>query len=406
MAKKLIVNCGTCDARSVSEETLCAYESVSIHAGEVMVTPETKLLLNRYNVTMDCGSVRELDKDTKLKQINGKAQIKSTDQVAGTVYLSVNGTLEIGPDTQKVLESYVAIEVNGQVTYPESMTGHLGMLQVNGETVAYPDVAIVLRRSAVIDRTFALRAKERLYWSAKRMVMVDPKLDTAALAAKGATFSSKEVILTESMVEALVDRIDENAELIIVPDGTSVILDDLELDEFTVKKYGTRLYVTGQLRIAGDDAGQLEQLEYLNVRGDVLVSEKLKGLLMEKATEIGGKVKLRKGRYLSDKRSLRISKKLLEQEPDGLHVMDCVEVTLDADIPTELILERLTICDCVEVHCTPEQESVLGMVCQDVVSIETQKDETEGGNMFQDFFGTGGQETADATVINAGSYVL
>ncbi len=191
MAKKMIINCGDCDARNVSEETLAAYERIVINAGTVLVTPEAKNLLNRYAVTMNCGDVLELEKDVKLSQVNGSTKIKSSDMVPCRTYLIVNGSLEIGPNTEKVLQQYAGISVNGSVTCPESMGSYLNMLSVNGSTVCYPDEAVVLKRNAVIDKTFVLRAKKKLYWSAKRMIMVDPELDTEALAAKGATFSTK-----------------------------------------------------------------------------------------------------------------------------------------------------------------------------------------------------------------------
>lgn len=407
MAKKMIVNCGMCDTRSVSEDTLAAYESICINSGTVIVTPESAALLNRYAVTMDCGKVLELEQDVKLSSVNGSAQIKSTDIVPGRTYLDVNGSLEIGPGTEKVLEQYVGISVNGSVTYPESMSGAVSKLSVNGSTICYPDDAIVLKRNAVIDRTFALRAKNKLYWSAKRMVMVDPNLDTAALAAKGATFSAKEVILAESKVEDLIDRIDEKAEIVIVPDGTSVVLDDLELTELTVKKYGTRLYVVGDVKIRKEAGKALAQLEYLNIRGKALVPDELKEQLVETAEAITGDIKVMRGRYLNDKISVRISKWMLEQEAEGLNVSDCVTVKIDGDIPNELILERLSISDCVTVECTPEQEAALAMVCEDVVTVgEDGGDGDMGiGDMIKGVLG-GAKEFLDTKIVNAGDYVL
>ena len=270
MAKKMIINCGDCDARNVSEETLAAYESIVINAGTVLVTPESKNLLNRYAVTMNCGDVLELEKDVKLSSINGSAQIKSTDVVPVRTYLDINGSLDIGPNTEKVLQQYVGISVNGTVTYPESMGGFLSGLSVNGSTVCYPDDAIVLKRNAVIDKVFALRAKNKRYWSAKRMIMVDPELNAAALAAKGATFSTKEVILAQSKVEDLIGLIDETAEIIIVPDCTSVIRDDVELDDALIRKCGTKLYILGDLRIpkeAGETLAWLYTNEESRIRG-------------------------------------------------------------------------------------------------------------------------------------------
>lgn len=407
MAKKMIINCGDCDARNVSEETLAAYESIIINAGTVLVTPEAKNLLNRYAVTMNCGDVLELEKDVKLSQVNGSAQIRSSDMVPGRTYLVVNGSLEIGPNTEKVLQQYAGISVNGSVTCPESMGSYLNMLSVNGSTVCYPDEAVVLKRNAVIDKTFVLRAKKKLYWSAKRMIMVDPELDAAALAAKGATFSTKEVILAQSKVEALIDLIDEQAEIVIVPDGTAVIRDDVELDDTVLRKYGTKLYIAGDLRVPKEGEDALSRLEYLNVHGDVSVTEAMKGLLLEKATQISGDIRIIRGRAIQDKMSVRISQWMLEQEPDGISVVDCMKVRLDEDIPNQLILERLSVRDCMNVECTPEQESALGAVCEDVMKIGQGGEESDLGigDILKAVLG-GAKELLDTKVINAGDYVL
>ena len=429
MAKKLLINCGDCDARNVAEETLAVYEAVTVNCGSVLVTPESKNLLNRFGVTLNCGDILELEKDVKLTKINGSHEIKSSDAPEGRTYLKVNGSLEIGPGTQEILKQYVGIHVNGKATYPESLSGCLSMMTVNGATICYPDEAIVLKANAVIDRLFALRAKEKLYWSSKRMIMVDGKLDAALLEKKGATFSTKEVILAESKVEDLIGLVDEKAEIIIVPDGTAVITDDVELDSLTLKKYGTKLYIVGDLKVVNDGEDVLSKLDYLNVRGDASVVAELRSKLMEAITEIGGDVNIirkPKGRILGDKMSLRISRWLLEQEPEGIHVEDCMKLTLDEDIPSGLILEKLSICDCMEVKCSPEQEAAVAAIAEDVMAIgglgkmikETVSSAQEaGGDMgLGDMLGGIGDTVKGALgmakdalttkVINAGDYVL
>ncbi len=391
---KMKVNCDVCDARNVSEETLKTYEKIKINCDLMLVTPEAKNLLNRYAVNLNCDNVMELTGEVQLRSVNGAAQIKATDVTASKIYLQVNGSLEIGPGTEKVLEQYVGIQVNGAVTYPESISAFLGKLSVNGVSCCYPDDAIVLKRNTVIDRTFALRAKARHYWSAGRMVMVDPLLDGEALVKKGATFSAKEVILAESKVESLLEAIDEETQITIVPDGTRVILDDVELNEATVKRYGRKLYVVGDVDVPEEGGQALEQVEYLHIRGDVRTARRWKDLLLEKG-EIQGAVKIRKGRCITDCPSVRVSKWMLEEESEGLQVEDCVEVSLDEDIPGKLIMDRLTICDCVRVKCTREQESALALICQDVVQIGMGE-------------AAAGEETvqADTRVVNADQYVL
>lgn len=407
MAKKMMINCGSCDARNVAEETLQAYECITINSGSVIVTPESKNLLNRYGVTLNCGNVLELEKDVKLSSVNGSTQIKSTDLIPARTYLQVNGSLEIGPDTQKVLEQYVGIQVNGSVTYPESISSFLNNLQINGSTICYPDEAIVLKRSAVIDKLFALRAKEKLYWSAKRMIMVDSQLDAALLEKKGATFSTKEVIIAESKVESLIGLIDEKAEITIVPDGTAVITDDVELNDLTVKKQGTKLYIIGDVEIPKEAKDALAQVEYLYVLGDASVAGPLKELFAEKLTHISGDINVLRGRSISDKMTVRITRKMLEEEVDGISVSDCMKAKVDPDVPRELILERLEISDCMNVECTPEQEDALSMVCSDVMKIGSgeEDDEMGIGNMIKGALNMG-KEALNTKVINAGDYVL
>lgn len=410
MAKKMIINCSSCDARKVTEETLAAYETVVINAATILVSPTTKELLNRYGVVMNCSSVTEVEADVEVSSINGSAEIKSTDAVTGRRYLTVNGSLTIGPDTQKVLDQYVGICVNGSVSCPESLSAYLGKIKVNGSTICYPDDAILLKRNAVIDRLFALRAKNRLYWSAKRMIMVDPQLDAAVLEKKGATFATKEVIIAESKVESMIGLIDEKAEITIVPDGTAVVLDDVELNGMTLKKYGTKLYIIGDLKVKEEAAPLLEQIEYLNIRGDASVAEDLKNRLVGVITEISGEVKLLKkpkGRHIEDKLSLKLSKWLVEQELEGISVSDCLNVTLDADISNDLILEKLSFSDCMKIKCSAEQEAAVAAVSQDVMTIgEGGGDEDMGiGDIIKGAFG-GAKELLNTKMVNTSDYVM
>lgn len=408
MAKKMVINCATCDARKVTEETLAAYESVVINAATVLVSPEGKELLNRYGVTMNCANVFELPSDVEVCTVNGSHRIESGDAIGGKKYLFVNGSVTIGPDTQQVLEQYVGITVNGSLTCPESVSASLGKILVNGSTTCYPDGAIILKRSAVIDKLFALRAKESLYWSSKRMIMVDPLLEPAKLVAKGCTFSAQEIIIAESKVEEMIGLIDEKAEIIIVPDGTAVITDDVELEDLTVKKYGTMLYILGDLTVAADSASSLEKLEYLNVRGDAKVTAEQKDLLMEKLTDISGQVvvpKPRKGRVISEKMSMRVTKWLLEHELDGLRLEECVNVKIDEDVPKDLILERLSISEAVSVKCSPEQEDAVAAICEEVVSIGQGEDEMGVGDMIKGAFGMA-KDMLNTKMVNAADYVL
>lgn len=400
MAKKLTINCASCDTRKVTEEKLAAYEEVTINAALVLSSAESRAIMDRYPVTMNCAKVLDVEGDVQVSTINGHAAIKSTDVPTGERrYLIVNGSLEIGPDTRSVLEGYVGILVNGSATYPESVNGCLGMLTINGSTLCYPDGAIVLKKDAVIDRTFALRAKNSLYWSAKRMIVVDPKLDVEVLKQKGATFSTKEAIIAESKVEQMAELLDERTEIVVVPDGTAVILDDVTLNAGIVKKYGTKLYILGGLTIEKEGENALESLEYLTVHGDVSVPQGLKEMLQEKDGEITGDVRvIRHSKVLRDKVKARISAWMLEREKDGLLVMDCAEVQIDPDVTLELITEKLSIRDCATVVCTEEQEAAVNSICEGVADVGPQEGENGLGGMIRDMI--------NGSTINAADYVM
>lgn len=409
MAKNLIVNCATCDARTMQEENYAHYETIVINSAALLTSPDGKAVMSKLPVTLNCANVLEVARDVHLRAINGKHEIHDSDAVSPTpFYLVVNGVLTIHPHTQKQLEHCVGITVNGTLTCPESMYATLANVNVNGATTCYPDGAIVLKRSAVIDKVFTLRAKSSLYWSARRMIMVDPQLDGAALRSKGAFFHSKEVIVAQSKVEELVDLIDEQAQLILVPDHTAVVLDDVTLDETTVGRYGKKLYVIGDVTVPQQNAA-LEGLEYLNVQGDIKVPQEHKDQLLSVLTEVSGAVKVTqpRGTVVEDKPYVKITKWMLEQQPKGILVSDCAFVHIADDIPREWIMERLHIEDCAVVQCCEALEDAVAMVCEECAQVG-HADHMDGGGIGDTIKAAlGGIKGAlDTKVINATQYVL
>ena len=404
MANKLMINCASCDARNIAEENYTHYESITINSATVITNAEAKAVMNRLPVTLNCANVIEVAGDVVCRTVNGKCEIKSDDTVAEKpFYLMVNGVLNIGPDTQKQLARCAGMTVNGSLVCPESIYATLSGVTVNGSTSCYPDRAIVLKRNAVIDRLFSLRAKNKLYWAAKRMILVDPELDGEALRRKGVTLCAREVIIAQSKVEALLDLIDEKAEITIVPDGTAVVLDDITLDDATLRRHGTRLYVIGDVTVpAGAD---LDRVDYLNIRGDARVPLELKEKFLELVTEISGTVKVAKpkGVCLHDKPQVRITRWMLEQQPQGIEVSDCATVKIADDIPKEWIVERLHVEDCANVQCSKEQEDAVSMVCEDVAEIDSTGGEASdaGGAL-----AAGIRGMLDTRVVNAAEYVL
>ncbi len=266
---------------------------------------------------------------------------------------------------------------------------------------------MVLKKNAFIDKLFALRAKNKLYWAPKRLIMVDKDLDPANLASKGASFSAPEVVLAEGKVEDMIELIDEQAQITIVPDGTAVITDDVEQDGAIIKKNGVKLYVMGEVEGDADSVTAKAQLRYLNIQGDISFPEAIKAQVMDAVTEISGDYDIRKikGRHIQDKMSLRISKWLLDQEPEGITASDCMKVTLDEDISNEMILGKLYFRDCMNIKCTSEQEPAVSAVAEDCMNIGPGEDDMGIGSMIKGALGVG-KELLDTKIINAGEYVL
>lgn len=407
MAQKLTINCATCDARNVQEENYAHYEQISVNCAVVLTNAGSKAVLNRLPFALNCASVLEMEENVDVRTINGACEIKSSDTVpASQYYMLVNGSLTIGPNTQEQLSRCVGMTIHGSLICPESIYPLLTGVKVSGATVCYPDEAIVLKPNAFIDKLFMLRAKNKLYWSGRRMIMVDPELDADTLRCKGVSFRSEEVIIAQSKLEPFLDLIDENAQLIVVPDGTIVVTEDITLDRDTLRRYGNRLYIIGDVTVSESPA-VLDQLKYLNIRGDVTVPQPLKEKLMTVLNELSGEMHIArpKGADISDKPLAKITRWMLEQQPSGIEVSDCAVVKIADDIPKELIVQRLHITDCGIVKCCEELEDAVTMVCTDVGQIGNVEDGASLGDMLNTALGAA-TNAMETKVVNAAEYVL
>ncbi len=403
--KKMMVNCAVCDMRNVSEETLKNYEQVVVNAATVLVTPEKKDLINRYNVIMNVADVIEVPAGENVRIINQNGSYDLTadraPQDGETVLLFVNGVLNIDADAAEAAQKYYQINVNGEVTMPKSISGRLNNLSVNGSVNTYPDGAIRLNRNAVIDKTFPLRAKENaLYWAFRRLIFTDLALDTEKLRSRNVRFAAKTALIAESLAEAVVPMLSEDTDIQIVPDGTKFFGLDARMNKRFLKKFGTKAYINGDLTVEEDAADVLPEIEYLYVNGDVKLPEALTDafedidahydeLLIQKKT----------GKIIEDHVRATVDKALLEKYADGILVTDCATVHIAKDVPSELILERLTIADCAQVYCSEEQEAAVCAISKDVASIggdESLKDEITGALHLNPEF----------KVINAAEYVM
>lgn len=404
--KKMMVNCAVCDMRSVSEETLKNYEQITVNAATVFVTPEKKDLIARYNVMLNVADVIEVPAGENVRIINQNGSYELTADRAPkdgeTVLLFVNGMLNVDADAAEAAQKYFKINVNGAVTMPKSISGRLNNLSVNGSVNAYPDGAIRLNRNAVIDKTFPLRAKENaLYWAFRRLIFTDLALDTEKLRNRNVRFAAKTALIAESLAETVVPMLSEDTDILIVPDGTKFFGFDARMNKRFLKKFGTKAYINGDLTVEEDAIDVLPEIEYLYVNGDVKLPEALLDAFEDVDAHYDELVIQKKtGKIIEDNVRATVNKALLEKYADGILVTDCATVHIAKDVPSELILERLTIADCAQVYCSEEQEAAVSAVSKDVASIggadESMKDVLTGALHLNPEF----------KVINAAEYVM
>ena len=406
--KNKVINAATCDAREVTEESLAGFEHITINAAILIVGERSRELLNKYPVTMNVANVLEVPdgENISVQSINGKGEIGPGADGTG-VFLMVNGKLFIADGSQESVKSYYRIMVNGKVLMPKSYEGQFPNIQVSGKTECYPDGATILKADTEIDDLFIARAANTLYYCSGNLFFLDAGIDAERLLSKGLKFTAKRVIITESLIGKLVSLFDEEAEIVKVPDGTKLIDDDLELKPKTIKKYGTRLCVTGDVSIK--DAEALSSLEYLYADGTVRITKELEEAFDE-IESIYDELKIidpEQG-LLSDRPMLKIGAAVLKKYPHGVRIEDCAKVTLSEDLSPEDIMEKLHVSDCAMIVCTKEQEEAVNMIAEDVAMIriagQDQEDSEDGmvDGILNGFFG----KLKDAQVINAAEYKM
>lgn len=399
--KKLVINCAVCDAREPSEGTLEKYESIYINSATVLVTPESEELLAQYPVSINSATQVRVPKGAPVKTVNGKMEINAGTDVTEGTFLIVNGSLTVVSGGESNLKKYSFIEVNGKMLYPEDRGVDSAKISVNGALETYPAGAVIMKNNFAVDKLFVLRAKAALYWS-NRFIFVDSAVNPAALSEKGVRFSSKKAIVAEPLAEGIIPLLNEDCDIVLVPEGTVFVKGELTLDNTAILRYGTKLFVNGDIEIPLEGADALSKLEYLYVNGNVSIAESLqKAFFALKAAYDNVKVvKDCAATKITDKISVKIDKRLLEAHPEGILVTDCAEVKVAKDVPPELIMERLSVSDCASVSCSEEQESALYLVCDDVASIGGENKGIFG--MMDGILG----DMKDKKVVNAAEYRL
>lgn len=355
--KTLKVNCAACDVRRITEDLLSSYAGVKINAANLITSPAAQALLGRYGVQLNCANTLPLEENVRFSTVNGPMTISAGQTPPEEkLVVSVNGPLTLEPGCEEVLRSYASMVVNGPVTCPASMTPLLAAFQVNGPVQAYPDGAIVLKRSTILDRVFHLRARQgALYYAAKQIVALAPGIRFDKLAEKNVCFTTKTLLVAESLTEAAVPLFDDKTDIVILPDGCAYVDGDAELDAGLLKRYGGKLYIGGDLTVGPDAAELLDQVSCLTVKGTLWVCRGLRDRVLELDASYG-ELRVVGGVLIRERASLELTAGLLADAADGVSITECANVTIAADVTPELLRTQLVSISESIVFCASQEQ--------------------------------------------------
>ena len=93
MGKSLRINCAICDARTVRESVLDAYERISINSALLLAGPEARELLSRHQVKLNAANILDLEGDVQVSTGNGSMDPAGTTnrgQFAALIHRTFN----------------------------------------------------------------------------------------------------------------------------------------------------------------------------------------------------------------------------------------------------------------------------------------------------------------------------
>lgn len=402
MSKKTLkINCETCDVRGITKEILDAYKNIRINTEWLINSKSAAALMADYNVDIRAENIMSLPDGQTIafKSVNGKCRL-TKNMFSTPTCMTVNGVVEVDKDAFEGENQLLGITVNGVISYPDTVTGSLPPMTINGLTEVYPGDCTRLPQTAVIDRLFVLRARASRYFSRKRVLMLDTSADIAKLVEKKIEFLTGKAYIAASLLEDAVSLFDESTDLVELPDGTVYLSDCTAITADTLRRHGGKLLLTDDVRITGLDPDDLAKLESLYVSGTVYADEAAAERLYAIGLSPETKLFLLRGDMIADRGDYFLSKAQLD-DSRALDICNCGQVKLDADMDSDTIREKLTLRGCGMVVCTPEQRAAVELCasgCGKIVDSSTQADDAD------DSTASDSEEMSDTQVICAEEY--
>lgn len=403
--KNLMINCDVCDARNAKEEYLSGYEQIMINTDLLLVSAESRGVLERLPAICNTDNTLEVDDNANLIFQNGSTEINSSSAFPADTVFAVNGDLMIHSDTSRqTLEALRAVNVTGSLLCPASLLTCIKELYVTGETKTYPDDCIILPPVFTPDEYFHLRAREgQKYYVEQEVRLTVPGISLAALGDKKVQFISPRFFVPAEKAADALELFNETASMEVIPQGYAFIDACEELSENLLRKCGNRLFFRGDLTLTGENLSLLSRLEKLYVSGTLLVPENLAEDFYQFDVECSSVkvVKEEKRRILENSPRIILDKNILTASPQGILVQNCAVLTIEKNITPQDIIDHVEIVNCARVDCSENQKAAVYQKSSNVPQIGSREENGEPSGMLGILL-----NLAETKMINADKYVL
>ena len=403
--RNLMINCDVCDARNAKEEYLSGYEQIMINTDLLLVSAESRGILERLPAICNTDNTLEVDDNAHLIFQNGSAEINSKSVFPADTVLAVNGDLLIHSDTSRqTLETLRAVNVTGSLLCPASLLTCIKDLYVTGEIKTYPDDCVVLPPVFTPDEYFHLRAKEgQKYYAEQEIRLIAPGIDLGTLRDKKVQFISPRFFVPAEKAADALELFNETASMEVIPQGYVFVDTGKELSESLLKKYGNRLFFRGDLTLTEGSIPLLSRLEKLYVSGTILVPENLAEDFYQFDVECSSVkvVKEEKRHILENSPRIVLDKDILTASPLGVLIRNSAVLTIAENITPQDILDHVEIVNCARVDCTENQKAAVYQKSTNVPQIGSREENGEPSGMLGILL-----NLAETKMINADKYVL
>ena len=403
--RNLMINCDVCDARNAKEEYLSGYEQIMINTDLLLVSAESRGVLERLPAICNTDNTLEVDDDANLIFQNRSTEINSKSVFPADTVLAVNGDLLIHSDTSRqTLETLRAVNVTGSLLCPASLLTCIKDLYVTGEIKTYPDDCVVLPPVFTPDEYFHLRAKEgQKYYAEQEIRLIAPGIDLGTLRDKKVQFISPRFFVPAEKAADALELFNETASMEVIPQGYVFVDTGKELSESLLKKYGNRLFFRGDLTLTEGSIPLLSRLEKLYVSGTILVPENLAEDFYQFDVECSSVkvVKEEKRRILENSPRIVLNKDILTASPPGVLIRNSAVLTIEENITPQDILDHVEIVNCARVDCAENQKAAVYQKSTNVPQIGSREENGEPSGMLGILL-----NLAETKMINADKYVL